>query len=679
MQTSFHLITISMAFTFCLQSAAQSFWKGSGAVTDTGALHSGLLYSRPINALFVSTFNMGIFRNDGKDSTWHHVLSLPKDQPVFSLYQSKNGYLFAGGYGKIFRSDPAGEKWNEIPINFTQVKGFAEDLNGNLFLCSADSGGILRSDDNGQSWKPFVNGLPSNYVNNIAGDRNGNILCTVINDRTDIHGGLFCLNSSTNQWVKKNISVVLDDNTLYTVKVNSIQSVAFTPGGMVYLSLDGGILNFAIYGLFKNSIAGVLAGSAWMRETWNDTLTSPITLQFDQLFASETGHIFASRISSSLPGVYSKMKYSPDWFECSAGLPPVTKVKGYFAESGDGTVFVTTGFSNRIFLTGESKPGKKSQNIRFNALAPTRLYESAILSASSSSELLVRFKSMNTDKARIDGNSVHALGLGEVAIKAWVNGNDTLYYDETSQVLTINKARNEIQIEPLQSFPEGDSSLNVSARATSGEAVKLTITRGNAWFRGTKISYQGPGKIQFIATEPGNDTYEAADTVWTELCVFPKKPFILSDTLSGTVLLSSSSERGNQWFVNNTRTGQEERSITPLIPGNYTLQINIDGCLSEFSEPFVFSVTGTKDPGAENPFIAYPQPVHEKLFIKLKEPGAKTPVRIFVIDCLGNIIISQDEHVQGPVTLDMSDLLPGWYILQIAADDKIHYTKIIKN
>jgi hypothetical protein len=71
--------------------------------------------------------------------------------------------------------------------------------------------------------------------------------------------------------------------------------------------------------------------------------------------------------------------------------------------------------------------------------------------------------------------------------------------------------------------------------------------------------------------------------------------------------------------------------------------------------------------------------VHEKLFIKLKEPGAKTSIRIFVIDCLGNKVISQDEHVQSPVTLDMSHLLPGWYILQIATVDNIHYTKIVRN
>jgi hypothetical protein len=679
MRLSFCLLVVSMVFNYSWESEAQSFWKEYGTLTDTGALHSGLLYSRKNNGLFVSTYNMGIFKNDFSDTTWHHVLSLPKDQPLFSLYESKNGYLFAGGFGQIFRSDPAGEKWNEIPINFTHVKSFAEDMNGRLFLCSADSGGVLRSEDSGQTWKLYVNGLPSNYVNNIAGDGKGNILCTVINDRTDIHGGLFYLNSSANQWVKKNISIILDDNNLYTVKVNSIQSITITPGGTVYLSLDGGILDFAISGVFKNSMSGILAGSVWNFETWNDTANSAITLTFDQFFGSESGHVFASRISASTTGVYSKMQYSHKWFDCSAGLPPFRRVKGYFTETLDGTVFVTTDFSNRVSFTSESKPGKIPQIIRFNAPAPARLYESAPLSASSSSGIPVGFKSMNSGKARIEGNSAHTLGLGDVVIKAFVDGNNAFYYEEESQVLTINKARNEIIIEPLLNPTEGDSALLVTARATSGEAVQLSVTRGNAWFGDNKIYYQDPGRIQFMATEPGNATYEAADTVWTELCINPKKPYIVSDTLSANIVLTSSSETGNQWFLNSTPLGQEERSIIPLAAGIYTLQINTDGCLSALSEPFLFSVTDIKEPAPLSPIMIYPQPFHDKLFIRFKDPDAKSLIRITIIDCLGNSIISRKEAAEDNIVIATGHLFPGWYILHIAAGDKTWYAKIIRN
>lgn len=678
MRLSFLLLSIIVAFHFYVESEAQSFWKGYGGVTDTLALHSGLLYSRQNKGLFVTTYNMGIYKKGVNDSIWRHVLVLPKDKPVFSLYESKKGNLFAGSLGRIFRSDQPGEKWNEIPLKFTQVKAFAEDLNGRLFLCSADSGGILRSDDGGLTWKPFTQGLPSNYVNNILSDTKGNILCTVINDRTDIHGGLFYLDSSTNRWVKKNISVVLD-NTFYTIKVNSINSITVTPGGMVYLSLEGGINNFAISGIFKNSVSGVLSGSVWKRETWSDTSNAAITLQFDQLFATGTGHLFASRISGSIPGVYSKMKYSPGWFECSAGLPPVARVKGYFTEPEDGTVLVTTDFSNRIFLTRESIPGKKSQEIRFEPPAPARLYEYSSLRASSSSGLAVQYKSMNTDKATIDGNRAYAWGLGNVVIKAWVDGNDTLYYDEASQAFSIGKARNEIIIEPLLNPTEGDSSLYVSARATSGEVVQLSVITGNAWFDGNKIHFREPGRIQFMATEPGNDTYETADTVWTELCINPKKPFITSDTASGNIVLRSSGESGNQWFLNNIRLGYEDKIISPVAEGVYTLQINIDGCLSAFSEPFVFSVTDIITTADESPFIAWPQPFHDNLYISLHGHTSITPIRLTVIDYLGNAIITEEINEENLFRLDTSHLLPGWYILQFVQGDQTSRIKIIRN
>jgi hypothetical protein len=675
MKFSSTFLIFVMVFIGSPQLTAQSFWKGYGKITDTMAWHSGLLYSRENNSLFVSTYNMGIFKGT-KDSTWLHVLSLPKDQPLLSLYESNNGYLFAGGFGKIFRSDPPGEKWMEVPLNFTYVKSFAEDLHGNLFLCSADSGGILRSSDNGLTWKSFVNGLPSNYVTHIISDGHGNILCTLDNDRTDIHGGLFYLDPSTNQWVKKNITVKLD-NVLYSVKVNSTSSLTITPGGTVYLSLDGGIMDFALFGIFKNSVSGILAGSVWEPESWNDTDNSPITLRFDQIFASQNGHIFSSRISSTTTGIYSKMKYSSKWIDCNGGLSPAYRVKSYFTEGPDGTIYVTSDISNRIFLTKESIPGKKPQNIQFDVLAPARLYEYATLNASSSSGLAVQFTSMNTDRARIEGNRMQALGLGAVVIKAYADGNDTWYYNEESQILTIDKARNEIYIEPLPDQTEGENSLEVTARATSGEAVQLVVTHGNAWFEGTKIYYGGAGRIIFMATEEGNNTYEAADTVWMEFCINPNKPIILSDTLSGNVRLSSSRETGNRWYLNNSLLGHEDKILTPVSPGIYTVQVDIEGCLSPVSEPYYFLVTDIKQSSRESPFIVYPQPSHDRLFIKYRGNMTAEPVRITLVNSQGNIVLSKKENAQNIISTDIRELSPGLYVLELSTRDKSYFVKII--
>ncbi|HNT93848.1 MAG TPA: hypothetical protein PKJ71_09150, partial [Bacteroidales bacterium] len=78
-------------FISTITISAQSFWKISGVETDATAQHSGILYSQIRKAIFVSTYNMGIFRSADKGASWDHVLDLPKDQPVTALFASADG------------------------------------------------------------------------------------------------------------------------------------------------------------------------------------------------------------------------------------------------------------------------------------------------------------------------------------------------------------------------------------------------------------------------------------------------------------------------------------------------------------------------------------------------------------------------------------------------------------
>lgn len=293
--------TLLPLFLTCLicntwNSTAQSFWKKHGAISNTNALHSGILYSHRTNALFVSTYNMGILRSTDNGNNWQHVLSLPKEQPVFTLFESEKGYLFGGSRGKVFCSDPTGEKWDEIHIDFTDIKNFAEDSNGNLFLCSIDSGGILKSEDNGRNWVPCNQGLPSNFVNNLVSDGNGNLYCTILNEKSDAHGGLYIWESDINEWTKREIKLKIE-NSVYTVKVINIRSLVVTADESMYLSIDGVITNYSVTGILKNSLSGLVNQDVWKHVSWNDKVDSLVTLQFDRLFATKTGHVFGSRPS----------------------------------------------------------------------------------------------------------------------------------------------------------------------------------------------------------------------------------------------------------------------------------------------------------------------------------------------------------------------------------------------
>jgi hypothetical protein len=663
------ILLINLALSSYGHLSAQSFWKKSGTITDAAALHSSVLYSKRTNTLFVATYNMGIFRSTDNGNSWNNVLILPKDQPVFSLFETFNGDILAGGIGKIYRSDSLGEKWDDIPIDFTIVKNIVEVKNGPLFLCSADSGGILKSTDNGLTWHLFTNGLPSKYVNNLVADSMGNLFCTLINDQTDINGGLYFLNAGTNQWEKKNITITIED-TNYKLKVSAITAITITKNQQIYVSLDAVVTNYAITGIFSNSVTRAVANEIWEQEQRNGTPGIPFYFLARGMFSSSNGHLFVCRTYA----IFSKMNYSASWSNCDGGLGNVS-YSGQFSEKPDGTVLFVPEFSNQVYQTFESVPGKQAQKIVFPPLPNMKLYEYMELKATSSSGLKVKFASHDTDKATIEDNLLRAVGLPDVTIRAYVDGNDTLYYTEENQRLYIGKASNTITIEPIVDRIEGDPPFEVSAHASSGEPVHFEVITGNAQFIGNTLSFSSAGRIQFIATEQGNGSYEIADTIAISFCVNPLKPVIHLDTSnSGIISLSSSATAGNRWYVNGNLIDSIESTITPTQSGIYTLRTDVNGCISEESMPV--TVTSAGNMSGNRGFAIYPQPFFERLVIKLNN-NSNTTWRTIVMDNQGRRVLDVFES-SNTLLLDTRNLPAGWYLLKILSGDQIYYAKAIK-
>ncbi|MBN1180870.1 MAG: T9SS type A sorting domain-containing protein [Bacteroidales bacterium] len=669
------ILSLLILLTFTLGLRAQSFWKSVGVETHENALHSGISYSSSHGTIFVSTYNMGIFRSTNKGATWDHILALPKDQTVTTLFTSKNGTLFGGGAGKIFRSETNGEKWDEIPIDFIRIRRFVEDHNGYLFVCSADSGGILRSEDNGISWTKSTNGLPTNYVNNIAGDGNGNLFCTLLTDENDKHGGLFFWNEQQNQWLRKEIKLNLND-TEYVIKVSQILDIDFTPSSEIIISLDGVASNFFVGGLFRNSVSGAIANNYWQQENWNDTIPSPFGLIMNGIFPTSTGHVFANRISSTSAGVYAKMAYTQQWISRNENIPETRNVKGFFCETPEGTVYLTTEFSNKLLVTNESEPGKKYFKISYGQLKPMKLYEYQNIHAASASGQVVNYISMD-NKTNIEGNVIRAIGLGNALIKAYTEGNDSMYFSSEIISLSIAKAENNIIMEDPGVIVEGDTSNYLNASATSGEEVIFEVIDGHAYFERNRLIYGSPGEITFIATEPGNDTYEQADTVWMKICIYPKKPIIIADTVSGTVKLISSNEINNRWYVNDIFSGYTDNTIYPEITGIYTLQVFSDVCFSEFSEPYQHLATGI-DPVSDLELLVFPNPFHDKLSIQMTpKKNSQKDIQYNIMDITGKVLLigKCERHL---TILDLKGFEPGWYVLNLTQKQYSEFFKILK-
>lgn len=666
-------------FIFLISGAvvsAQSFWKMTGVETDKNALHSGILYSRDPEAIFISTYNMGIFRSTNKGASWDHVLSLPRDQPVTALFISKNGTVLAGGAGRIYLGEANGDKWEEIPLELPYIRSFAEDRNGNLYACSPVSGGIFRSSDNGKSWIAFTNGLPTTYVNNIIADGNGNLFCTLQQDDNGLNGGLWLWDQNQGRWVKKEIKVNIG-NTEYVIKVAQILDIEFTHDSGIIISLDGVAVNFVVGGLFRNTVPGAIATTAWQQETWSETNPVPFELQMNGLFTSSSGHFFASRVSGASAGIFTRMAYSRRWITGNEGIPATAFVNGYFCESAGGTVFLTTEFSNRLLFTNESEPGREYFKINYQPLQPMKLFEYQTLNATSGSGLDVSFKSMD-DKTYIEGNQLRATGLGAALIKAYTDGNESTYFSVDNMTVSIAKAENTIKLEDPGIITKGDGITYLHATSDSGEEVFFKVMSGNAYFEKNRLIYSSPGKVKFIATEPGNDTYEQADTVWMEICINPKKPVIKADTISGVVRLISSNEINNRWYVNDTFSGQTGNTLNPGSNGIYTLQVVADGCTSERSEPYVYVITGI-DPVTEQGVLVFPVPFRDKLTIRLDSKGSTVvKSRYSIADMTGKALMA-GEFEGDQIILDLENLEPGSYILNVTRNQDTKYFKILKS
>ncbi|WP_339790373.1 MAG: fibronectin type III domain-containing protein [Imperialibacter sp.] len=115
--------------------------------------------------------------------------------------------------------------------------------------------------------------------------------------------------------------------------------------------------------------------------------------------------------------------------------------------------------------------------------------------------------------ATIDAGIVSFTGAGEVVVKATQAGSSTYAAAEPVQkTIIVQKASQSIQASNL-SATFGDDPLEVSASATSGLAVSLSLASGPGALEGNTLTIAGAGSIIIHAKQAGSDNYLPADQV----------------------------------------------------------------------------------------------------------------------------------------------------------------------
>ena len=173
-----------------------------------------------------------------------------------------------------------------------------------------------------------------------------------------------------------------------------------------------------------------------------------------------------------------------------------------------------------------------------------------------------------------------------------------------------------------------------------------------------------------------DETIQPLDTNNLEVTVYelPETPYV---TIRDTVL-ESSSESGNQWFLNGQILyGATEKQLIPEKNGYYSvILIDENRCSSDTSEPVLFDKLNVIETIDDKQIVVYPNPFENSINIRLIDDI----FRIEVINSIGGCLYSSNQRISLPVyNLDLSFLAAGAYYLKISSQTQTKVFVIIKN
>ncbi|HEY5825526.1 MAG TPA: ELWxxDGT repeat protein [Cyclobacteriaceae bacterium] len=214
------------------------------------------------------------------------------------------------------------------------------------------------------------------------------------------------------------------------------------------------------------------------------------------------------------------------------------------------------------------------------------------------------------------------------------------------------------------------------ATATSSLPVTFSTTSDKISIANATTTLLQPGSVTIKANQPGNALFNPAPEVSTTFCINPAEPVITATTdFTGAALLTSSAATGNTWFLNGTPiTGASAKTVQANASGVYTVQVAIDGCLSEVSTDQPVTVTAVEDTHAR--IVLSPNPVSNTLRIQSIGTDENSIIEIYSINgqplehfaLAGHAII--DHHVNGYAR--------GLYIVKVTSAKAVSFNKFVK-
>jgi phosphodiesterase/alkaline phosphatase D-like protein len=155
-----------------------------------------------------------------------------------------------------------------------------------------------------------------------------------------------------------------------------------------------------------------------------------------------------------------------------------------------------------------------AQTLTFAGAADTQfaLGKTLALQASSSSGLAVRF-TVESGPAMVQGNQLLLTGAGVVRVSAIQDGDLVYASATTTRSINISRGVQSLEFNLPSSFALNGNPLPVSAKASSGLPVRLTVVSGNAVLNGSLLSPAGIGSVVLSADQAGDANFLPASAV----------------------------------------------------------------------------------------------------------------------------------------------------------------------
>lgn len=206
---------------------------------------------------------------------------------------------------------------------------------------------------------------------------------------------------------------------------------------------------------------------------------------------------------------------------------------------------------------------------------------------------------------------------------------------------------------------------------------------------------------EIVLVEPGQNGHDIWDYVIVEASINGGRDWLpLSEKYNSFI--------NNNWysafkksFSGNTSTAMPHESMfvnhyidltnnTGLIAGDtaiFRFRLSADNSINGFG----WAIDNLEIQGiqkeeerllAESQYQLYPNPAQNQLFIEWQEKKGKTPVEIIITDLLGKTIRREtglETAYNHKATIDLSNVSPGVYLVNISEGTKTTSTKIVKN